>query len=147
MATKREMVTTVPRLVVQQKATALPVAVVKSQPPQGKTKYETHSHPIHSGPGGKHQTHMYQVWNTNLLQRNSTLRQILVRPKDKDPKEKASGIIYSYQCGVIKCGEEYISETSRTLGNTMRNTWGNPTIQAHRVNSLEINLALTISTS
>ena len=27
---------------------------------------------------------------------NSTLRQILVRPKEKDPKEKASGVIYSY---------------------------------------------------
>ena len=28
-----------------------------------------HSHLICSRPGGKHQTHMYQVWNTNLLQR------------------------------------------------------------------------------
>ena len=36
MATEREMVTTIPRLAVQHKATAHPVAVVKSQPPSGK---------------------------------------------------------------------------------------------------------------
>ena len=53
---------------------------------------------------------------------NSTLRQILVRPKDKVPKKKANGVIYSYQCGATDCGEEYISETSRTLGNTTRST-------------------------
>ena len=44
------------------------------------------------------------------------LRQILLKVKDKDPKEKASGVIYSYQCGAIDCGKEYISEISRTLG-------------------------------
>ena len=41
---------------------------------------------------------------------------MLVWPKDQDPKEKKSGVIYSYQCGAIDCGEEYNSETSRTLG-------------------------------
>ena len=41
------------------------------------------------------------------------LRQVLVKPKDQDPKEKKSGVIYSYQCGAINCGEEYIGETSR----------------------------------
>ena len=47
---------------------------------------------------------------------NRTLKHILVRPKDQDPKEKKSGVIYSYQCGAMDCGEEYISDTSRTLG-------------------------------
>ena len=51
---------------------------------------------------------------------NKTLRQVLVRPKDQDPKEKKSGVIYSYQCGAINCGEEYIGETSRTLGEFYR---------------------------
>ena len=45
-----------------------------------------------------------------------TLRQVLVKPKDQEPKEKKSGIIYSYQYGAINCGDEYIGETSRTLG-------------------------------
>ena len=47
---------------------------------------------------------------------NGTLKQILIKPKDKDPEEKKSGVIYCYQCSVIDCGEEYIGETSRTLG-------------------------------
>ena len=46
-----------------------------------------------------------------------TLKQMLVRPKDWDPKEKMSGVIYSYQYGALDCGEENISETSRTLGD------------------------------
>ena len=51
---------------------------------------------------------------------NKTLRQVLVKCKDQDPKEKKSGVIYSYQCGDIDCGEEYIGETSRTLGKYYR---------------------------
>ena len=39
---------------------------------------------------------------------------MLVMSKDQDPKEKKSGVLYSYQCGAIDCGEEYIGETSRT---------------------------------
>ena len=46
---------------------------------------------------------------------NRTLKQMLVRPKDQDPKEMKSGVIYSYQCGAIDCGEKYIGETSRIL--------------------------------
>ena len=47
---------------------------------------------------------------------NRTLKQMLVRHKNQDPKEKRSGAIYSYQCGAIDCGKEYIGEKSRTLG-------------------------------
>ena len=47
---------------------------------------------------------------------NRTLKQILVKPKDKDPEDKKSGVIYCYHCSAIDCGEEYIGETTRTLG-------------------------------
>ena len=47
---------------------------------------------------------------------NRTLKQIFVKPKDKDPKEKTSGVICCYQCTTIDCGDEYIRETSRMLG-------------------------------
>ena len=46
---------------------------------------------------------------------NMTLKQLLVRPEDQDPKEKKSWVVYRYQCGAIDCGEEYIGETSMTL--------------------------------
>ena len=39
-----------------------------------------------------------------------------MKPKDQDPKEKKSGVIYSFQCNHITCDEEYIGETARILG-------------------------------
>ena len=47
---------------------------------------------------------------------SSTLIQLFIRPKDQDLKEKKSGVIYSYQCEDTTCDEEYIGETSKTLG-------------------------------
>ena len=92
MATKRETTVTVPTLAVQHKASALPASVVETQPTPGEdpVKDTKSSHILR--PGAKHQTHMYPVWNTNLLQRKQQpLRKLLVRPKYKDLKEKARG--------------------------------------------------------
>ena len=47
---------------------------------------------------------------------NRTPTEILVKPKDKVPEDKKSGVIYCYQCSAIDCGEEYIGETARTMG-------------------------------
>ena len=47
---------------------------------------------------------------------NTTLKKILMKPKDQEPMENKSGIIYSYQCTNLTCNEEYIGKTSRTLG-------------------------------
>ena len=47
---------------------------------------------------------------------NTTIKQVLMKPKDQDPKEMKSGIIYSYQCNHLVCNEEHIGETARTLG-------------------------------
>ena len=47
---------------------------------------------------------------------NTTIKQLLMKPKDHDPKEKKRGVIYSYQCTNIACNEEHIGETARTLG-------------------------------
>ena len=52
---------------------------------------------------------------------NKTLRQVLVKPKDQDPKEKKSGVIYSYQCGAINCREEYRGNHPAPWGNTTEN--------------------------
>ena len=45
----------------------------------------------------------------------TTIQQLLMKPKDQEPQKNKSGVIYSYQCGDIACGEEDIEETSRTL--------------------------------
>ena len=47
---------------------------------------------------------------------NTKIKQVLMKPKDQDPKEKKSGVIYSFQCNHITCDEEYTGETARTLG-------------------------------
>ena len=65
---------------------------------------------------------------------NSTLKQLLVRPKDQDPNDKKSGVIYSYQCGEIVYDEEYIGETSRTLVERYREHLKEPSpIHVHRL--------------
>ena len=47
---------------------------------------------------------------------NTTIKQVLMKPKDWDPKDNKSGSMYSYQHHHLDCDEEYIGETSRTLG-------------------------------
>ena len=47
---------------------------------------------------------------------NTKIKQVLMKPKNQDPKEKKSGIFYSFQCIHIACDEKYIGETARTLG-------------------------------
>ena len=46
----------------------------------------------------------------------STIKNLLVSPKDKDPMVSQSDAIYWYQCGDLGCDDEYIGETSRTFG-------------------------------
>ena len=46
----------------------------------------------------------------------STIKNLLVSPKDKDPMVTQSGAIYWYQCGDLGCDDDYIGETSRTFG-------------------------------
>ena len=63
---------------------------------------------------------------------NTTIKQILISPKDQDPKDKKSGVIYSYQCNNTACNKEYIGETARTLGERCREHLKQPSpIHAH----------------
>ena len=45
-----------------------------------------------------------------------TIKEMLMKPKDKDPIDRKSGAIYWYQCGELACNEEYIGETLWTFG-------------------------------
>ena len=47
---------------------------------------------------------------------NSTIKNLLASPKDKDPMANKNRAIYWFQCGDLECDEEYIGETSRTFG-------------------------------
>ena len=47
-------------------------------------------------------------------------KNLLMAPKDKDPIQKKSAVIYRYKCGRVDCDEEYIGESSRTSGERFR---------------------------
>ena len=48
---------------------------------------------------------------------SNTIKQLLMAPKDKDPKLAKGGVIYKYKCPTINCTEEYIGESGRTFGD------------------------------
>ena len=51
---------------------------------------------------------------------NSTIKNLLVSPKDKDPMENKSEAISWFQCQDHVCDEEYIRETSRNFGERFK---------------------------
>ena len=55
-------------------------------------------------------------YKLRIIKGNATIKQVLMKPKDRDPKESKSGLIYSYQCHHLDCDKEYIGDISWTLG-------------------------------
>ena len=51
---------------------------------------------------------------------NSTIKNLLVFPKDKDPMVNKSRTIYWFQCGDLTCNNECIGKTSRTFGERFK---------------------------
>ena len=95
--------------------------------------YMTRFHPTTPG--------LHQVWGRNEIQHlifvlrssmhmlrqgyslsmlHRTTKNLLVSPKDKDPMANKSGPIYWFQCGDLKCDDEYIQETFRTFGERFK---------------------------
>ena len=54
------------------------------------------------------------------LKGGTTIKNLLMAPKDKYPMMTKSGVIYSYKCGRVECDEEYIGESSRTFGERFK---------------------------
>ena len=50
----------------------------------------------------------------------NTLRTLLGNPKDKDPPNNQTGIIYHYKCPQINCTSPYIGESGRSLGERVK---------------------------
>ena len=50
----------------------------------------------------------------------TTIKNLLMAPKDQDHIQKKSGVIYRYRCDRVECDEEYIGESSRTFGERFR---------------------------
>ena len=78
---------------------------------------------------------------------NTTIKQILMKPKDQDPMDKKSGVVYSYQCNNISCDEEYLGETARTLGERCKEHLKQPSPPTHTSNKHDTILQTLASTS
>ena len=76
----------------------------------------------------------------------TTIKNLLMSPKDKDPIQKQSGVIYRYQCDRVDCDEEYIGESSRTFGERFREHLKSPSPFMTIATSLVTMLPSTIST-
>ena len=50
----------------------------------------------------------------------NTLRIMLGNPKDNDPQNNQTGIIYQYKCPQINCPSAYIEESGRSLGERVK---------------------------
>ena len=50
----------------------------------------------------------------------TTIKELLVHPKDKDTILQKSGVIYRYKCGRVDCEEECIGESGRTFAERFR---------------------------
>ena len=50
----------------------------------------------------------------------NTLRTMLGNPKDKDPKNNQTGIIYHYKCPQINCPSAHIGESGRSLSERVK---------------------------
>ena len=67
---------------------------------------------------------------------SSTIKILLVSPKDKDPRVNKSGAIYWFRCGDLTYNEEYIGETSRTFGERFKEHLKDPSpIHHHSSNT------------
>ena len=62
---------------------------------------------------------------------NSTIKNLLVSPKVKDPMVNKSGAIYWSQCGDLTCDGEYIGETSRTFAERFKEHLKDPSSIHH----------------
>ena len=66
----------------------------------------------------------------------STIKNLLVSPRDKDPMANKSGAIYWFQCGDLTCNHEYIGEPSSTFGERFKEHLKEPSpIHHHSINT------------
>ena len=66
---------------------------------------------------------------------SSTIKNLLVSPKDKDPMLSKSGAIYWFQCGDLTCDDEYMGETSKTFGERFKEHLKDPSPIHHHSNN------------
>ena len=72
----------------------------------------------------------------------STIKDLLVHPKDKDNILQKSGVIYRYKYGRVDRDEEYIGESGRAFGERLREHMrpSSPILDHHNITGHEVSL-------
>ena len=72
----------------------------------------------------------------------STIKDLLVHPKDKDNILQKRGVIYRYKCGRMDFDEEYIGKSGRSLEERFREHMRAPypILDHHNITGLEVSL-------
>ena len=68
---------------------------------------------------------------------NSTIKNLLVSPKDKDPVIIKHGAIYWFQCRHLTCDDKYIGEISKTFGERFKEHLKEPSPTHHHSNNTD----------
>ena len=66
---------------------------------------------------------------------NSTIKNLLVSPRDKDSMVNKSAAMYWFQCSDLTCNDEYIGEISRTFGERFKEHLKEPSPLHHHSNN------------
>ena len=92
--------TVTPKGKTQKKAPATPVVTLQGDPNRKHSKGHIVS-PYTQGFGESIKMTCSKYGIQTHFKGIKTIKQILVKPKDKDPMDKKSGVIYYYQCGEL----------------------------------------------
>ena len=76
--------------------------------------------PYHQGLSESYKNICKQYGIDVHLKGGQTIKDHLMSPKDKDPINKKSGVIYRYKCDRVDCDDEYIGESARNFEERLK---------------------------
>ena len=75
----------------------------------------------------------------------TTIKDLLVHPKDKDTILQKSGVIYRYKCGSVDCEKEYMGSQAEHLQKKVQRTYEGSITHMWSLQHLVMNCLWTIS--
>ena len=76
--------------------------------------------PYHQGLSESYKNICKQYGIDVHLKGGQTIKDHLMSPKDKDPINKKSGVIYRFKCDKVDCDDEYIGESARNFEERLK---------------------------
>ena len=94
---------------------------IKNSDPNNSRDLKPHiTVPYHQGLSESSKTTCKKYGIEVHIKGGSTIKNLLMAPKDKDPILKKSGVIYRYKFDRVECDEEYIGESARNFAERFK---------------------------